>query len=121
MRGRVGGLSGFSKFSDVAESSSGLGRPSGIELDVEIDEGLCFRRMTWNVSVEGPSSWVAEWPWPKIPRLLLRRLSDIALAFATEKSVSGGRHKSERSQLNITSHGLIAFAAVAFVVSSGLA
>jgi len=65
--------------SDTAEPGSGLDGPFGITLVVDIDEGLGFLRMTWNFSLDGPSSSEAE--WPKMPRLFLRRLSDIALAF----------------------------------------
>src|SRR5277367_3357744 len=76
VRGRVFGLSNFAYLSDTAESSNGLVPPSGIEPEVEIEEGLCLLLMTSNFSVEVPSLWEAE--WPKKPRLFLRRLSDIA-------------------------------------------
>src|SRR5947209_9220141 len=75
VRGRAFELSDFAYFSAAAESSSGLVPPSKVEPEVDIEEGLCLLT-TSNVSVEVPSLWEEE--WPKMARLFLRRLSDIA-------------------------------------------
>ena len=73
--GLVFGLSGFSNFSDPAESSSGLVGASDNEF-VEMDGGLRFLLLTSNFSEAWAPLLVLE--WPKMLRLLRRRWSDIA-------------------------------------------
>jgi hypothetical protein len=114
VRGRVFGLSNFAYLSDTTESSRGL-VPSGIELEVEIEEGLCLLLMTSNFSVEVPSLWEAE--WPKMPRLFLRRLSDIAPAACRRRNLSGRLSECAGIYLNISTDCFSESAGAIFVVS----